>query len=68
MTINQLKYKFYKTALFLAVENKNIEITRMLLDNKKIDINIESILKYYLFITYLIELFLIKFSNNQFDL
>lgn len=47
MTINQLKYKFYKTALFLAIENKNIEIIKMLLNNKKIYINFESVLKYY---------------------
>lgn len=37
-------YKIYKTPLFLAVENKNLEIINLLLTNNKIDIDIPYIL------------------------
>lgn len=38
------QYKIYITPLFLAVENKNLEIINLLLTNNKIDIDIPYIL------------------------
>lgn len=35
-----LSFKFYTTALIIAVENKNVEIVRLLLENPNIDVNI----------------------------
>lgn len=37
--------KFYKTALYIAVEKENYEIIKLLLKNKKLDVNIPAILK-----------------------
>lgn len=37
--------KFYKTALYIAVEKENYEIIKLLLENKKLDVNIPAILK-----------------------
>ena len=39
--------KLYKTALYLAVENENIEIIKLFLTNNKLDINILNILFLY---------------------
>ena len=35
--------KFYKTALYLAIENENIEIVKLLLNNDKTDVNLQHI-------------------------
>lgn len=37
-------YYFYKTALNFAIEEKNLEIVKLLLSNNKIDVNIINIL------------------------
>lgn len=37
--------KFYKTALYIAVEKEYYEIIKLLLENKKLDVNIPAILK-----------------------
>lgn len=39
------RMKFYKTALYIAVEKENYEIIKLLLENKKLDVNIPAILK-----------------------
>ena len=39
----------FKTALFLAVENQNVEIVSLLLSNNKIDVNIKCIFTIKLF-------------------
>ena len=41
--IYEISMKFYKTALYLAVEKENIEIVKLLLTNDKLDINILNI-------------------------
>lgn len=38
--------KFQKTALFIAVENQNADIVKLLLDHPNIDANINSIFNY----------------------
>lgn len=38
---NDIYIKFYKTALYLAVEKENIEIIKVFLDKDKLDINIK---------------------------
>ncbi len=38
---NDIYIKFYKTALYLAVEKENIEIIKLLLANDTLDINYE---------------------------
>lgn len=45
MFLMKFRKKFHKTALFLAVENNNIEIVKLLLEHKGIDVNIVIILK-----------------------
>lgn len=40
---------FNKTALHIAVELENIEIVKLLLKHKNIDVNINSILKYIIY-------------------
>ena len=40
----KLKYSFYKTALYLAVEKDNIEIIKLLLENEKANPNIPYII------------------------
>lgn len=40
---------FYKTALFKAVENENLEIVKLLLANKEIDVNILNIKVLFLY-------------------
>lgn len=37
-------FKIHKTALRFAVENRNIEIVKLLLSNDKVDVNIINIL------------------------
>lgn len=39
MHLNDIFIKIYKTALYLAVENENIEIITLLLANENININ-----------------------------
>lgn len=39
------RMNFYKTALYIAVEKENYEIIKLLLKNKKLDVNIPAILK-----------------------
>ena len=41
--LNEIKIWFYKTALFAAIEEENIEIVKLLLANNKLDINIINI-------------------------
>ena len=48
----------YKTALYLAVENENIEIIKLLLTNNRLDINVLNILY----------LFFLKFHNIFFNI
>lgn len=43
-------YEFHETALLLAVRKNSIEIVRLLLANKNIDVNILNILKQYFLI------------------
>ena len=43
MFFNEIILFFYKTALYLAIENENIKIIRLLLKRKDIDVNIKSI-------------------------
>ena len=43
-------YFFYKTALYLAVENESIDIIKLLLSNDKIDVNILNILIFFFFL------------------
>lgn len=38
--------KFQKTALFIAVENQNLDIIKLLLDHPNIDVNIKSVFNY----------------------
>lgn len=38
---------FYHTALITAIESENVEIVKLLMANKKIDVNIPYILKYF---------------------
>lgn len=45
-TIFQIK-KLNKTALYIAVENENIEIIKALLKNNKIDLNLPAIIIYF---------------------
>lgn len=40
---------FYKTALFKAVENENLEIVKLLLANKEINVNILNIIVLFLY-------------------
>ena len=40
---------FNKTALYLAVERENINIVRLLLSKKEIDVNIINILTFFVF-------------------
>lgn len=40
-----IKFIYYKTPLYFAIEKKNIEIVKLLLLNDKIDINFGYILK-----------------------
>lgn len=40
----KLYLNFNKTVLYTAVEEKNIEIVKLLLENKTLKVNIESIL------------------------
>lgn len=39
--MNTIFKQFYKTALHLAVQNNSTDIVKLLLENKKIDIDIE---------------------------
>lgn len=38
-----LNFGFYETALHAAIENKNIDIVKILLENPKIDVNVKTI-------------------------
>lgn len=38
---------FYKTALYIAVENRNEKIVKLLLSHKDIDVNIKSIFQHF---------------------
>lgn len=40
---------FYKTALFKVVENENLEIVKLLLANKEINVNILNIIVLFLY-------------------
>lgn len=40
MYLNEILIIFYKTALFAAVKNKNIDIIKLLLTNDQIDVNL----------------------------
>lgn len=40
------KIIFYETTLYLAVENENIEIVKLLLSNDNIDVNVGYIFNY----------------------
>ena len=47
---NKIFFKeIHNTALFLAVKMENIEIIKLLLTNKKIDVNTKYEILYYLF-------------------
>lgn len=37
---NRIMISFYKTALFSAIENDNLDIVKLLLSDNRIDINI----------------------------
>ena len=41
---NEIDFKFYMTALYVAVKKENVEIVKLLLGNEKIDVNIINIL------------------------
>ena len=48
--INISKYsqnliKFHKTAIFLAIDKENMEIIKLLIANRKLDINVLCVLK-----------------------
>lgn len=49
--------QFYKTAMYLAVEKRNIKIVEYCLNNEKIDPNIMNVL---------FSQFIIKFKNHVF--
>ena len=49
--------RFYKTALYLAIEKENIEIVKLLLTNNKLDINQRNILNIFFFIKFKILFF-----------
>ena len=42
--INEILFKFNKSALFIAVEKGNIEIIKLLLSHKRLNINIINVL------------------------
>ena len=60
ISFNEILIKFYKTALYLAVEKENLEIVKVLLTNDKIDINIINIL-----FTFIIKFKIISFNKIQ---
>ena len=39
----KLKYYIHKSSLFIAIENENIEIVKLLLKSKNLDINITNV-------------------------
>lgn len=48
-----IKYEFYKTALFIAVEQENVEMVKLLLAQHEIDVNSISVF-IYIFIQFFI--------------
>lgn len=52
LLVNEIIFDFNKTALCIAVENRNIDIVKLLLENPNINPNIASIYKIYYFIQF----------------
>lgn len=48
---------FYKTALYIACEKCNVEMVKLLLNRKDIDVNDKSILYLIIFMSFLIIIF-----------
>ena len=63
----KFKIQCYKTALYMAVENENIEIVKLLLSCDKLDINHGFVLNMY-FYTIQNHYFLITCLNHIFQL
>ena len=59
-----MKYRFYKSALYLAVGKENIEIVKLLLANEKINVNLAFIFKKLFF--YKIENYIFQFNSKLF--
>ena len=55
--MNEIMQKFYKTALYLAIENDDIEIVKLLLNNDKTDVNLQHIFFINWFIKFQIKFF-----------
>lgn len=62
MYLNEILIIFYKTALFAAVKNENIDIVKFLLTNDQIDVNLINKIHLFLFHSVLMTN-LIKFIN-----
>lgn len=54
---NEILYLFYKTALFIAVENEYVEIVQFLLEFESIDANALCILKLFILNKVLYQMF-----------
>ena len=57
ISFNEILIRFYKTALYLAIEKDNIEIVKLLLTNNKLNINQRNILNIFFFIKFKILFF-----------
>lgn len=44
---NYIRYYFYVTALYLAIEKENIEMVELLLTSDKLDVNIFNIFRIF---------------------
>ena len=54
---------FYKTPLYLAVENENIEIIKLLLSNDKLDTNLGYILNIFI---YKMQNYIIQYKSKSY--